>query len=168
MALNAQMQFFDACRQGDLQLMQASYANDNTLIDTEDARGFTPLIIAVYNNQQHAADFLLRNGAKADSQDASGNTALMGASFKGYKYLAEQLLLAGADVNQRNYQGATALTFAATFGQLEIAEMLLQKGAEIFVRDVRGKSPIDHAVIQENEPMVVLIESYIKSKKVDR
>lgn len=161
MAPTAQIQFFDACRGGDLQQAEALFAADPALVNIEDARGFTPLIIAVYNNQPEVANFLMRNGANAASQDASGNTALMGASFKGYQSLVEKLLQAGADVNQRNYQGATALTFAATFGQLQIAEILLQQGADIFARDVRGKSPIDHAVIQENEPMVVLIESYI-------
>jgi ankyrin repeat protein len=69
---------------------------------------------------------------------------------------------AGADVNQRNYQGANALTFAATFGHLEIAEMLLFKGADMNARDVRGKSPIDHAVIQENYEMVALMEKYLQ------
>ena len=164
MLTSPQYDFLDACRRGDLQQVIALFEADNTLLNTADAKGFTPLIIAVYNNQAEVTVFLLSHGAHANSQDASGNTALMGAAFKGYKILAEKLLVAGAEVNQRNYQGANALTFAATFGQMEIAELLLQKGADIFAKDVRGKSPIDHAVIQENEPMVLLLERYISNK----
>jgi ankyrin repeat protein len=67
------------------------------------------------------------------------------------------LLEAGADVNLRNGQGAPALTFAATFGQLEIASLLLRNGADRDLHDSRGKSPLDHALMQENEAMVELL-----------
>lgn len=152
--------FFDACRRGDLTQVEAMLTANTALINIEDIKGFTPLIIAVYNGQEAIADYLLSHGAATDMQDAAGNTALMGACFKGYKVMAKKLLAAGADVNQRNFQNATALTFAATFGQMEIARMLLAQGADVHARDVRGKSPIDHAVIQENEAMVVLLEKY--------
>ncbi len=154
--------FFEACRRGNKEDVEKLYEANPDILNTEDVKGFTPLIIAVYNNQQEITDFLLQKGAKAEMQDASGNTALMGVCFRGYKELAEKLLNAGADVNQRNYQGATALTFTATFGHLEIAEMLLEKGADINARDVRGKSSLDHAVIQENYEMVELIEKYMQ------
>jgi ankyrin repeat protein len=38
--------------------------------------------------------------------------------------------------------------------------MLLQKGTDLNIRDARGKSAFDHAVIQENEQMVELIQKY--------
>lgn len=152
--------FFDACRRGDLQAIEQLYAEDPQVIHAQDFRGFTPLILAVYNGQPAVADFLLQHGAPADAQDAAGNTALMGVSFKGYTELAEKLLNAGADVNLRNGNGATALTFAATFGHLQIAERLLQHGADLSVTDARGKSPLDHAYIQENDPMIQLLEKW--------
>lgn len=154
--------FFDACRKGDMETISKMYDNDPQVIGISDVRGFTPLVLAVYNYQPAAVEFLLSNGADVSSQDGSGNTALMGAAFRGYRDLVSKLLEAGADVNQRNFQGATALTFAATFGQLEIAETLLNREADLHARDVRGKSPLDHAVIQENIPMIELLEKYIK------
>jgi ankyrin repeat protein len=157
-----QTDFFDACRRGDKETVERLYEVYPNIIHTEDVRGFTPLIIAVYNNQVEVADFLLIKGAKAETQDQNaGNTALMGVCFKGYKELAEKLIEAGADINQRNNQGATALTFAATFGHLEIAKMLLEKGADVHAKDVRGKSSLDHAIIQENEKMIELLQSYL-------
>ena len=77
--------------------------------------------------------------------------------------MAKKLLEAGADVNIRNSNGAPALTFAATFGQLQIAEWLLQKGAQSNLPDVRGKTSLHHAIIQENEAMVALIQRYLPS-----
>jgi ankyrin repeat protein len=152
---------FDACRRGDLEELEKILVADPGLINLTDAKEFTPLIIAVYNNHPAVAQFLLQKGADPDIQDSAGNTALMGVSFKGYADIALQLLAAGADVNVRNSNGAPALTFAATFGHLRIAELLLQKGADISLADARGKTPFDHARIQENEEMMDLIERYI-------
>ncbi|MGN6618825.1 MAG: ankyrin repeat domain-containing protein [Ilyomonas sp.] len=154
--------FFEACRRGDKETVERLYEANPEIIHIKDTRGFTPLIIAVYNNEVEVADFLLNKGARAETRDENaGNTALMGVCFKGYKELAEKLIEAGADINQRNNQGATALTFAATFGHLEIAKMLLEKGADVNASDVRGKSPLDHAIIQENEKMIELLQSYL-------
>lgn len=74
--------------------------------------------------------------------------------------MVQALIRSGVDVNQQNGSGATALTFAATFGRMEIAEDLLQNGAQLSIPDARGKTPIDHAVVQGNEPMVRLLERY--------
>ncbi len=151
---------FDACRRGNKEEVERLYEMNPAVIHTEDYRGFTPLILAVYNNHPEVVDFLLQKGANPDIQDGAGNTALMGVCFKGYKDIALKLIEAGAAINMRNQNGATALTFAATFGHLQIAEWLLQKGADISLRDARGKSPLDHAYIQENDEMVALIERF--------
>lgn len=151
---------FEACRNGNRQLVEEIYAADPESINAEDAKGYTPLILAVYNNQPEVVDFLLQKGAKLETGDGAGNTALMGVCFKGYKDLAKLLIESGADINTRNSNGATALTFAATFGHLEIAEMLLKSGADITIPDARGKTPLDHARLQENWPMYDLIASY--------
>ncbi len=44
--------------------------------------------------------------------------------------------------------------------------MLLRKGADTSLKDSSGKTPLDHAVIQENEPMVELINRFIEPKKL--
>ncbi len=152
--------FIDACRRGDIADTEKVCELFPELVNEADTKGHTPLIIAAYNNHPEVVAVLLRNGANANAQDTAGNTALMGAAFKGYKPVVEQLVKAGADVNLRNGQGAPALTFAATFGQLDIAEYLLSHGARVDHRDSRGKSPLDHAVLQENEAMVALLEKH--------
>jgi len=156
-------EIFDACRRGDLALVQELCAANPALVNAVDMKGFTPLVLAAYNEQAAIVDFLIANGADLNVQDAAGNTALMGVSFKGYKEIAKRLLDAGANVNLRNSNGAPAITFAATFGHLQIAEWLLQHGADLSLCDSRGKTPIDHAVIQGNEAMVELFQKYLPS-----
>ncbi len=156
-------EIFDACRRGDLAALQQIVAANPVIVNASDTKGFTPLILAAYNEQPEVVGFLLQNGADINAQDAAGNTALMGVCFKGYKDIAKKLLDAGADVNVRNSNGAPALTFAATFGHLQLAEWLLQRGADLSLRDSRGKSPLDHAVIQENEAMIELFQKYLPS-----
>lgn len=149
--------FLDACRRGDVADVEKVCELMPELINAQDAKGYSPLIIGAYNDQLPVVSLLLDHGALPDQQDVAGNTALMGASFKGYETIVSRLLEAGADVNLRNGQGAPALTFAATFGQLEVAGMLLRYGADTDLHDSRGKSPLDHAVMQENEAMVELL-----------
>lgn len=156
---------FDACRKNDRSAAEALYAHNPNVINAHDAKGFTPLILAVYNNSAEVVDFLLEKGADINAQDAAGNTALMGVCFKGYKVLAKKLIEAGASINQVNVNNANALTFAATFGQIEIASMLLENGADYDQPDARGKTPYNHAIIQENIAMVELIEQYRNKSK---
>jgi len=155
-----QANIFEACRSGNIELVEKIYTEAPESINTVDAKGYTPLILAVYNYQPGIVNFLIAKGAELDAADMAGNTALMGVCFKGYKDLAEKLIDAGADVNRRNVNGATALTFVATFGHFKIAEKLLKMGADTNVPDVRGKTPLDHARIQENWPMYDLIAGY--------
>lgn len=156
-------EIFDACRRGDLEAVKQLIGANPAVVHAVDMKGFTPLILAAYNEQAEIVDFLIQQGADVNTRDAAGNTALMGVCFKGYKEIAKKLIDDGADVNVRNSNGAPALTFAATFGHLQIAEWLLQKGADISLRDSRGKSPFDHAVIQENEAMIELMQKYLPS-----
>lgn len=153
--------FLDACRRGDSTDVSKMCELFPGLVNAQDAKGYTPLIIAAYNNHPSIVALLLQHGALPDAQDSAGNTALMGASFKGYTEIVQLLLQAGADVNLRNGQGAPALTFAATFGQLDIARLLLEQGADTSLRDSRGKTPLDHAVLQENNPMIGLLQSHV-------
>jgi ankyrin repeat protein len=91
--------FFNACRTGNKEQVEQLCELNPELVNVQDIKGFTPLIIAVYNNQPEVVEILLQKGARPDMQDQAGNTALMGVCFKGYKELVPALLEAGAEVN---------------------------------------------------------------------
>ena len=44
-------------------------------VETRDEKGYTPLIIACYNNQYAAAELRLKAGADVNGADSGGNTA---------------------------------------------------------------------------------------------
>lgn len=153
---------FISCRNGDLEAVNNICNIQPEKIHQVDAKSFTPLIIAVYNNQPAVVQLLLQKGARVNDADISGNTALMGVCFKGYKDIAEMLIKAGAEINQQNNTGSSALIFAATFGQLDIAQLLLDNGADVYLADSRGKTPLDYAALQQNDTMITLLSRYTK------
>lgn len=153
---------FQACRSGNLELLQKLCAEDVSLVNETNQMGFSPLILAVYNDQPTVVKYLIEKKANLDAQDRSGNTALMGAIFKGYSHQVELLLKAGADVNLSNHNNAKALTFAATFGGAEITALLLEAGAEVDYVDSQGKKPLDHAIMQDNQAFLTVYKKYHK------
>jgi len=72
-----------AARQGENEVIR-ELIKRGADINFRDEKGYTPLIIACYNNRLETARLLLDSGANIDEGDSGGNTALMGASFKGY------------------------------------------------------------------------------------
>ena len=135
-----------------------NYIKEGADVNIVNSKGFTPLILAVYNNNLEATKVLIIKGARVDVQDFSGNTALMGATFKGYTNMVDLLIELGkANVNQVNANGASALIFAATFGQKDIAEKLIAHGADKSIKDNRGKTAKDHAIMQDNKVLVDIL-----------
>lgn len=151
--------FFEEIRKGNTEAVQIMLADIPDLLNANDDRGSTPLILAAYYDQRDIVSLLLHQGAKIDDKDASGNSALMGACFKGYTEVVKQLIEKGASINERNAMGATSLIYAATFNRLEIAKVLIAHGADATVKDGRGNAAIDHAKMQGAPELIDLLSS---------
>ena len=82
---------YTASRENDIALIEQLITKGADVNQAND-RGFTPLILAVYNDNKEAVLSLLKNGANPNAQDKSGNNALMGAAFKGYQEMVDVLL----------------------------------------------------------------------------
>ncbi|MEO1624133.1 MAG: ankyrin repeat domain-containing protein [Bacteroidota bacterium] len=76
------MDFFQLLREGLHEQVEAAITANPDVINQKDQRGFTPLILACYNDNLGLARLLLDRGANVDAVDAKGNTALMGVVFK--------------------------------------------------------------------------------------
>jgi ankyrin repeat protein len=127
-------------------------------IEGQDERGFSPLVLASYNEQESTTSLLLSLGALPDGlPDDPGSSALMGVAFKGYASIARLLLDAGADPSRTNRAGQTALMMAALFNQREIIEMLLDAGADRAARDGSGKTASDVALSQGNAELATFL-----------
>jgi ankyrin repeat protein len=145
-----------AARKGDVPVMEELLQRGVDL-NCKDAKGYTPLIIACYNNQPEAVSFLLDKGADINGADFGGNTALMGVCFKGYPDIAQILIDRGVNIDQMHGNGGTALMFAAMFGRNGMVRQLLDAGADKALTDVRGLTVYDIALQQGNEEAIEIL-----------
>ena len=140
---------FAASRLGNVPVLREIFGILDDL-NIHDERGYTPLILAVYNAQLEAAEALIDAGVDLNVGDNHGNNALMGACFKGHTEIAKLLIDRGAQVDALHGNNGTALMFAAMFARTEIIDLLLANGADKNLRDSRGLTAYDHAVQQGN------------------
>ena len=147
---------FNWARTNNISKLQA-YADKGGNLDLQDAKGYTPLILAAYNGNTETVEWLLKYKVNPDLQDAMGNTALMGVCFKGSTPMAETLLKHGANPNVLNGNNANALFFATTFGHTAIVKLLLQYNVNTQQVDRMGKTALDYAIGQDNTEIISLL-----------
>lgn len=144
---------FDAARGGRDDVIPALLAA-GVDIEARDARGFTALVLASYNDQLSTTALLLDEGAAPDGTGEDQiNTALMGVAFKGYTDIARLLLDRGAAPDRTNGVGQTALMMAALFGQAAIVDLLIDRGADLGAVDAKGNTARSLALAQGNVAM---------------
>ncbi|TKC81446.1 ankyrin repeat domain-containing protein [Trinickia terrae] len=142
--------WFAAARLGRVDILQA-LLDAGYPIDAATPQGYTALILASYDGQPLALDYLAARGANPCLGDRNGNTALMGAIFKGELPIAKQLLNAACPIDQANNAGETALSFAALFGRLSLLPELVKRGADPDHADARGNTALQTARTQGND-----------------
>uniref|UniRef100_A0A8C2Z2G7 Ankyrin repeat domain 28 n=1 Tax=Cyclopterus lumpus TaxID=8103 RepID=A0A8C2Z2G7_CYCLU len=117
----------------------------NAQVNSVDAAGKTPLMMAAENGQTNAVELLV-SSAKADLtlQDAVKNTALHLACSKGHETSALLVLEKITDRNLINATNAalqTPLHVAARNGLTVVVQELLAKGASVLAVDENGYTP---------------------------
>lgn len=142
--------WFDAARAGRTDILGA-LLDAGYPIDARTSSGYTAAILAAYDEQPAALDYLLGRGANPCLGDRNGNTALMGALYKGERPAARRLLQTACPVDQTNNAGETALSFAVMFGRLDMIQELVDRGADASHRDRQGDTPYAVAEKQGNE-----------------
>ncbi len=146
-------------REGKVVILEESVKKNASLLEYSNTKGYSLLMIAVYNKQLPMVEYLLSQKVDVNGMDNSGNTALMGAAFQGYKEIAALLLCNNAAIDQQNYNGATALHFAATFDQREVVQLLLEAGANKEVKNNFGDTAYATALKQGNKSTSKLLET---------
>ena len=121
-----QQMLFLGVEDGNIEVVQ-TLINDNWLNDNIDVNttrpedDYTPLMVAVENNNVDMAEFLLLNGADVDaSDDPHGNTSLMLACYKANHIMTHMLLNFHADKSLRNVRQQTALSILLSFDPMGI------------------------------------------------
>ncbi len=146
---------YDAIRNKDIKKVELIIENQPKQINNKNNKGFTPLILASYYNNQEAVKLLLKNNANVDVISPMG-TALMAATYKGNVAIVKMLLAYQADVNLSDEKGTTALHYACLFNNTTIAKLILKKKPKRNIKDVNSKTPLDYAVLSDNIELIKL------------
>lgn len=97
-----------ACEKGKLDVVK-DICGIKAHINATNQRGWTPLMVATYNNQKEVVDYLLLNGADIYRTNYNGTTILMYAKEAYLRYgdatLFEKFYSLGMDVSTRDYSG---------------------------------------------------------------
>jgi uncharacterized protein len=151
--------WFEAARTGDEKMMEDILRKNPELLNAQNEKGYTALVLSSYHEQRRYMQELLRRGADACITDKKGNSALMGVIFKGYREIISDLL-AKCDVDLQNHEGQTALMYAALFGREEVAKDLLSRGAKKDLMDHEGRTAQGLAQGQWNQAMVSVLKTF--------
>lgn len=116
---------FDFARIGDLRgFANIVSENPNLDLDAKNQKGYSALMLAVYNGEQLFCEALLRGGADVNSRDSIGNTVLMACAFKGNLKLLKLLLHFGAITTYENRTKMNVRDWAKMFKRTEIIQYL--------------------------------------------
>ncbi|WP_353279072.1 ankyrin repeat domain-containing protein [Wolbachia endosymbiont (group B) of Longitarsus flavicornis] len=115
---------------GDLNLLNNIFqflSDKETIINTKDNSGWTPLHYAVYYNASDMVKFLVNEGADISVKDKDGKTPLGIARGKGHTDIVQYL-----EERSRDYaRGKKAMHFAAENNNVEALSFLVSKGENV-------------------------------------
>jgi len=146
--------FYRAIREDDLATLRALVRDRG--VETKDAQGQTPLMLAAAFGSRESVRILLDSKADVRAVGNGGVTALHLATMDATK--TRWLLDAGADVHAVSQMGRTPLMVAASGqGTVDVVRQLLAKGAGVNVADGIGVTPLIAAASVNDADVVNLL-----------
>jgi ankyrin repeat protein len=155
--MNEEMNIFEACETGDLELIINLVKDDPACVNEKDEFHFTPLHIVASTDLVEVAEFLIDSGANVNAKNLKKITPLHIAN---YPEMTEFLLNNGADKNALDENGNTPLLILA--GEIDGYDsmvVLLEAGADPNIKNNSGESALDIAKSREEDDKVELLES---------
>lgn len=134
-------------------------------VTVSDAKGNTPLFLAVKNNNKELFALLVKNEEALSALNDRGQNILMSAyENDASSDIIEQLLAAGIDVNHTDKEGHVLLVEALKKQDYKTAKMLLENRADVTLADNQKMSAVSYA-LSENLPPE--IETLIFTQDID-
>jgi uncharacterized protein len=151
-----QVGLFLALRGGAHRVGRALVEHADTKIDTPNAAGETPLMMAALRGSLEWTQRLAERGAPINR---SGWTPLHYAASGPEPKVVAYLLDRGAAINAPAPNGSTALMMAARYGNEESVDLMLARGADVRVRNQRNLNAADFARGADREALASRLDA---------
>ena len=158
LSCSSDIDVYDAARQGNLEIITKSHAEDEKSIDLPNERGHTPFILSCYRNQPEAAKLLIELGVDVNYSCDLG-TALHAAVYKKDLEITELLLNNGIDIDAVDPNNSTALMMAVHASDENMVALLMKYNADVKLVDAKGKTAFVYAIEQKSEKIVQLLRN---------
>ena len=121
-----------------------------------DAKGNSPLLMAMLDNNKELISYLLSKGADVNKHNKLGSSPLLGTCITGDIENLRLFLKHGANINaptslrdplqeiDQIVEGITPLMMAAATGHTQISDLLMAHGASIGLKDSLGRTAADY------------------------
>ncbi|XP_050951254.1 DNA-binding protein RFXANK [Labeo rohita] len=146
---------------GEISQLEVHLSKDSSLLNTQDERGFTPLMWAAAFGEIMMVEFLLQKGADPKTLARERESALSLASAGGFADIVNVLLQHGVDIDSYDWNGGTPLLYAVRGNHIKCVEALLISGADITFEADSGYSPVALAVALGHKKVQKLLEDHI-------
>lgn len=133
-----------------------------TDVNSLNAEGESPLMLATLKGYQGLAEKLIKRGADVNK---TGWTPLHYAASSGQLTLISLLLENSAYIDAESPNGTTPLMMAAMYGTPAAVKLLLQEGADPQLKNQQGLSALEFAQRAKRPDSVEAIAAFIRGKR---
>ncbi|KAG1945695.1 DNA-binding protein RFXANK [Pimephales promelas] len=118
---------------GEISQLEIHLSKDGSLLNSQDERGFTPLMWAAAFGEIMVVEFLLQKGADPRTLARERESALSLASAGGFADIVNVLLQHDIEIDSYDWNGGTPLLYAVRGNHIKCVEALLSKPFQIFI-----------------------------------
>ena len=155
------------------EIIQLAYSNeyekmklklkDGVNPDEQDARGWTPLMIASAEHNKEIVELLLEYGANPNIKNYLNRTALNYSSRYGFIEIVKLLLKNGANPNIDNIINENSPLMAASeFGHLGVVKLLIEYGADVSFKCFNNKTALNLAEKNKHGDIAKVLRNELK------
>lgn len=145
--------FLRAIKAGDIAFVKDVLERDPASANRENSHGITPLMCALFAEQEDIVKLLVSKGANVNADFGP----LGDAAYEGRISTVEYLISQGAEINGKDFNGHTPIFGAAEGGRLDVAKLLIARGAKVNVQGDFGATPLSTAVASRRPNIVKLL-----------
>ncbi len=151
-----------ACRYGQLEIVQLLLEKKPDLLNSVDAFNYTPVHFAAVNGHSLVVDYLANLGAdltiatNGPNKECHGYLPIHWAAENGHHKVVQCLINHGVDIHMRLGEMQYHLIhIASKKGQLEVVKILLNQNPDLLnITDGNGQTPLLWAAVNNHEDLV--------------